>query len=270
VELEAAAGAPALVARRVLCGIAFQAGDIAAALRRTRDLVDRARAAGDEPLACEAEGHLAQLHDAAGDASTAIALALEMRARADLLRAPFLASWSRYVSGVVSLRRDPATARDWFTQSLACARATTQHHMIRFNLRALGVAALLDGDPPEAARRLRAALDHNDGRSNATSQWATVLAVAPLLAADGRDAAAVALLAAADAAPAAALLGSLAILGPLAADTREEAARRLGSEARTAAVARGRGLEVGAAVALARAELVAAYGDLGEPAVSQP
>jgi hypothetical protein len=257
VALEERAGASALIARRALCGIAFQAGDISAALQLTRDLTRRSRAAGDEPLACETEGFTAQLHDAAGDTAPAVALALEMRVRADLLRAPFLASWSRYVSGVVTVRGDREEARSWFTQSLACARATSQHHMVRFNLRALGVVALLDGDRSEAARRLGAALAYNQGASNAATQWATILAIAPVLAAAGRDAPAAALLAAADAVPTAPLLGSLALLAPLASETRTEVARRLGPDRHAAATAWGRGLDLADARVLARDELAA-------------
>jgi predicted ATPase len=253
--LEACVGAPALIARRVLCGIAYQVGDLPDALRRSEELARRAREAGDEPLACETEGFTAQLHEAAGATDQAVALAFEMRTRADMLRAPFLASWSRYVSGVVTLSHDREEARRWFLQGLACARSASQPHMVRFSLRALGVVALLDGDRGEAARRLAAALEHADGTANPATQWVTLLAVALLLADAGHDESATALLAATSATPAAPLLGSLAVLGRLAARTERELAARLGPERLAAANARGRALDLAATMDLARRPL---------------
>lgn len=263
--LESRLGAPALIARRALSGIAYLRGDVHEALRLTQDLARRARAAGDEPLACETDGFIVQVLHAAGDARAAAALAGEMRARADGLRSPILVSWSRYASGIIALASEPATARRWLTDSLALARTIGYHQMVSLNLRGLGVAALLEGEHNEAAERLLEALAYDEARANPSTQWGTLMAFAPLLAARGGDEPAAALLAATERLPAAPLLASLALVGTLAHTTREQLAARMPPQRLATATAHGRTLDLAAARALARAELTALTGRPAQP-----
>ncbi|HWV87141.1 MAG TPA: BTAD domain-containing putative transcriptional regulator, partial [Capillimicrobium sp.] len=134
-------GDASLLGRRTLAQIAFFAAPPGEALATWRDVAARARADGIEALGVEADGFAVQLLAAAGDADAAIAGAAAMRADADRLESPFMVSWSLYVSGVVLLERDPEPARRWLERALALSRETDHHHMVRFSLRALGLAA---------------------------------------------------------------------------------------------------------------------------------
>jgi hypothetical protein len=223
-----------------------------AAATLTRDIAARAREAGEEALACECDGFTVQLLQAAGDHGGAMALAAQMRATADGLEAPFMVCWSRYVSGVVLLEDAPGEARGWFEEAVALGREVGHHHMVRFSLRALGVAALFEGDQDEAAERLLAALAHDEARTDAASQWTTLTTLALLLAESGRPRPAAELLAASAGWPASPML---ATLGRRA---RERVAGAFGPEEQAAAAERGGRLDLEAAKALARAELAQA------------
>ena len=154
-----------------------------------------------------------------------------------------MVAWSRYVSGVVTLEREPVEARRWLEGALAFAREADHHHMIRFSLRALGVGAGLRGDHAEARARLLAALEYDEARSDAASQRTTLLAIADALLERGRLDAAAELLGATEHWPAAPYLRALAA----------RACDRLAD--RPEALERGRALDLDGAKALARAEL---------------
>jgi hypothetical protein len=124
--------------------------------------------------------------------------------------------------------------------------------MVRFSLRALGVAALLEGDHGEAAARLEAALSHDEARTDAASQWTTLSTIALLLAEHDRADAAAQLLAAASGWPAS------PILAGLAERARRHVTAALGPEQQADAARRGAGLDLEAAKALARAEIAQA------------
>jgi predicted ATPase/DNA-binding SARP family transcriptional activator len=237
---------PALLARRTLAQLAFFTAEPEEALVLWREQAVVTRAAGHEAGACEADGFAVQLLKATGDTQAAVALAAAMRADADLLGSVFLAAWSRYVSGVAVLEDDPASARWWFTEALAMARAADHLHMVRFALRATGLAAAFCGDEDEAARRLAEALEHDEGRADAASQWTTLRAFAVLLARRGDAEAALALLAATEPWPAAPYLRALG------ERERERAAAALGADAAAGAQRRGRALTLAEAKALAR------------------
>ena len=241
--LEAGLGEAALLARRTLAKIAFFGGDVLLAAVRWHDLTRLARAAGYDGLVCEATGFTVQLLHANGRFDAAAALAAEMRDVAERLASPMMVAWSRYVSGVVLLEREPAEARRWLEGALAFAREADHHHMIRFSLRALGVGASLRGDHAEASARLLAALEYDEARSDAASQWTTLLAIADVLLERGRLDPAAELLGATEHWPAAPFLRALAA----------RACDRLCD--RVAALERGRWLDLEAAKALARAEL---------------
>jgi len=248
-------GDASLLGRRTLAQIAFFAAPPAEALAAWRDLAARARADGVEALGVEADGFAVQLLAAAGDLDAAIAGAAAMRADADRLESPFMVSWSRYVSGVVALERDPEQARRWLERALALSRETDHHHMVRFSLRALGLAAAAAGDDRDAAERMLAALAHDDATADGASQRTTLRAIATVLAERGRADAAAELLGATEGWPAAPLLRALA----------ERARERLAE-----ALDRGRALDLEAAKALARAELGDAAGgpDTGDTRTS--
>ena len=239
IALEAGLGEAALLARRTLAHIAFFGGDLMRAAVRWHDQAWLARAAGYDALACEATGFTVQLLQADGDVEAAAELAAGMRAEAERLGSPLLEAWSSYVSGVVLLEADPAGARARLEEALALARAADYHHMIRFNLRALGIGACLSGDDAEASARLLAALEHDEARSDAASQWTTLLAIAVVLAERDRLDAAAALLGAIRRWPAAPYLSRLA------ARARERVAGRAATGE----------LDLEAAKALARTEL---------------
>jgi hypothetical protein len=241
--LEAGLGEAALLARRTLAQIAFFRGDLLLAAVRWHDLTYLARATGYEGLVCEATGFTVQLLHADGRFDAAAALAAEMRDAAERLASPMMVAWSRYVSGVALLEREPAEARRWLEGALAFAREADHHHMIRFSLRALGVGASLRGDHAEASARLLAALEYDEARSDAASQWTTLLAIADVLLERGRLDAAAELLGATEPWPAAPFLRALAA----------RACGRLSD--RLDALERGRWLDLEAAKALARAEL---------------
>ena len=249
VALEERIGEPALLSRRTLAHLALYSAQPAEGAQLAQDAADRARAAGHEALAVECEGFGVQLLHAAGQRDAAVALAERMRGDAERLDAPFMVCWSRYVSGVVQLDGDTAEARLWLTRAIALGREIGHHHMVRFSLRALGVAALLEGDGDEAAERLLAALAHDEARTDAASQWTTLMVLALLLAERGRLEPAAELLAASDGWPAAPFLRTLTgrarelIDAGLPADRREQASRR------------GRGRHLASAKALARDEL---------------
>ena len=241
--LEAGLGEAAVLARRTLAKIAFFDGDRLLAAVRWHDLTVLARAAGYPGLACEATGFTVQLLHADGQFDAAAALAAEMRHVAERLASPMMVAWSRYVSGVVTLEREPVEARRWLEGALAFAREADHHHMIRFSLRALGVGAGLRGDHAEARARLLAALEYDEARSDAASQRTTLLAIADALLERGRLDAAAELLGATEHWPAAPYLRALAA----------RAYDRLVD--RPEALERGRALDLDGAKALARAEL---------------
>ena len=252
VALEEQAGATALLGRRTLAHLAMYAQEPEAAAALTRDIAARARDAGEEALACECDGFTVQLLQAAGDHDGAMALAARMRASADRLDAPFMVCWSRYVSGVVLLQEAPAEARRWFEEAVALGREAGHHHMVRFSLRALGVAALFEGDHAQAAERLLAALAHDEARTDAASQWTTLTTLALLLAESGRPGPAAELLAASAGWPAS------PILAALGRRAREAVTDAMGSPEQAAAAERGGRLDLEAAKALARGELAQA------------
>jgi predicted ATPase/DNA-binding SARP family transcriptional activator len=241
--LEDVLGEAALLARRTLAQIAFFSGDLLRAAVRWHDLAELARAAGYYSHACEATGFTVQLLHADGQVDEAATLAAAMRAEAERLASPVMVAWSRYVSGLVMLERDPAEARRWLEEALVFAREADHHHMIRFSLRALGVGASLRGDHAEASARLLAALEYDEARSDAASQRTTLLAIADVLLERGRLDAAAELLGATEHWPAAPFLRALAA----------RACDKLAD--RYEAFERGRALDLDAAKALARAEL---------------
>jgi hypothetical protein len=111
--------------------------------------------------------------------------------------------------------------------------------MVHYSLRALGVAALRDGDHAEAAQRLLAALAHEESQTDAASQWTTIVAVAAVVAERGRAERAAELLAAGAGWPAAPYLVELA----------DRTRKRVGEPARADRP------DLAEAKALARAEL---------------
>ena len=135
---------------------------------------------------------------------------------------------------------------------MALGRDAGHHHMVRFSLRALGVAALFEGDHDEAADRLLAALAHDEARTDAASQWTTLTTLALLLAESGRPGPAAELLTASAGWPAS------PILAALGRRARERVAGALGPQEQAAAAERGGRLDLEAAKALARAELAQA------------
>jgi predicted ATPase/DNA-binding SARP family transcriptional activator len=247
--LEERAGATAQMAWRTIAHLAMYSAERREALAITQGVAARLRAAGGELFACECDGFTVQLLHATGEGGAADALATEMRRNADRLGAPFMACWARYVSGIAQLDRDPREARRWLDEAVALGLEVGHHHMVRFSLRALGVAAFQEGEHDEAAARLLAALEHDEARSDAASQWTTLMALAPLIAERGRLELATELLAASEAWPAAPFLLSLAHR------TRERIGARLSDEQRAEAVARGLTTDLAAAKAMARAEL---------------
>jgi predicted ATPase/DNA-binding SARP family transcriptional activator len=247
-ELEQHAAEPALLARRTLAQLAFFGRDPARAAGLLRELAERARAAGFDALACEADGFMVQLRAAAGDSEAATELAREMRGEAARLGSPLLVSWAQYVSGIAHLGADPAEARRRLEQAVALAREADYHHMVRFGLRALGVAATLECEPEDAARHLLAALDHEEASADAASQRTTLTALALLLAREGAQEPAAELLAATRAWP------SPPFLAALAEAERHRLAEELG-ERWAEAARRGEARELASLKALARAGL---------------
>ena len=242
---------PALLARRTLAQLAFFAGDSADALRLWREQATLARAAGYDVLGVEADGFVVQSLQATGDTPAAIALAERMRDEADRLRGAVIIDWSRYVSGVAVIEADPEQARRWLDEALALSRAGEHHHMTRFSLRALGVAATMHGDHAEAARRLAEALEHDEATADAASQWTTLLALGVLLARLERHEPAAELLAAGHDWPAAPFLTALATR------ERERLARTLDADTLVAAEQRGRTADLDDAKRRAQSALVA-------------
>jgi predicted ATPase len=232
-------GATALLARRAIAHLALYSRDRREALALTEDVTARARAAGEEWLACECEGFTVQLRQAAGEHDRAVELAAAMRRGAEELGIVFMEAWALYVSGIAELDRDRRRARDWLLAAIELGVGAGHHHMVRFSLRALGVAALGGGDHAEAAQRLLAALAHDESQTDAASQWTTIVAIAALVADRGRAEQAAELLAAGDGWPAAPYLVELADR------TRE----------RVGAPPRAEPLDLAQAKALARAEL---------------
>ena len=242
IALEAGIGEPALLARRTLAQLAYYSGE--------RDpgpwseVARLARAAGYPAAACEAEGFLAQLLQAKGDHGAALVRARQTRDEAERLALPWLVTWSQFVSGIVVMDSEPDTARRWLEQALAGSRETDNHHMVRFTLRALGVAASLAGDHDAAVDHLREAIDYDEERSEAASQRTTLMALAAVLAERGQLEPAAVLLGATEDWPAAPYLAAFE------ARARERIAA-LGPEP----LARGRGLDLEGAKALARAAI---------------
>jgi hypothetical protein len=208
--LEGSSGATAIMARRAIAHLAMFSSDRGGALVLTRDVADRARATGEEWLACECDGFTVQLLQATGDDEGAAQLAATMRLSAERLRTPFMTCWALYVSGIAELERDRSEARRWLSAAIELGVEVGHRHMVRYSLRALGVVALRDGDQREAARRLLAALTHDEAQSEAASQWITLGAIAALLADRGRTEPAWRLLAGAEGWPAAPYLMELA------------------------------------------------------------
>lgn len=198
------------MARRAIAHLALYSRDRREALDLTRNVAARARAAGEDWLACECDGFTVQLLHATGDHDGAAGLAGAMRRSAEELGIPFMTCWAWYVSGIAELDRDPREARRWLLSAIELGVEVGHHHMVRYSLRALGVAALRDGDYAEAAQRLLAALAHDESQTDAASQWTTIVAIAAVVAERGRTEPAAELLAAAAGWPAAPYLVELA------------------------------------------------------------
>jgi predicted ATPase/DNA-binding SARP family transcriptional activator len=249
VSLEAPGEEPALLARRTLAQLAFFSREPADAIDLWREQSRLARAAGYDGLGCEADGFTVQLLHAAGSGAEAIELAGRMRAEADRLGWATMVNWSRYVSGIALIDGDPAAAARWLEEALDQSRAADHHHMVRFSLRALGIASAERGDETEASRRLLEALEHDEAVTDSASQWTTLMAVAVVLARRGLGEQAVELFAATERWPAAPYL--------IACARRERALcdERLAAANVAAAEARGRALDIAGAKELARAAL---------------
>jgi predicted ATPase/DNA-binding SARP family transcriptional activator len=246
IALEAGIGEPALLARRTLAQAAYYSGERDPG--PWSDVARLARAAGYPSAACEADGFLAQLLHAKGDHGAALVRARQTRDEAERLGFPWLISWGQFVTGVVVMDSDPAAARRWLEQALAGARENHNHHMVRFSLRALGVAASLEGDHDAAVQHLKAAIDYDEERSEAASQRTSLMALAAVLAERGQLETAAVLLGATEHWPAAPYLAAFA------ARARERVAA-LGPEELADALARGRALDLEGAKALARAAI---------------
>ena len=239
IALEAGIGEPALLARRTLAQLSYYSGERDPGL--WSDVARLARASGYPSLACEADGFLAQLLEAKGDRGAALVRARQTRDEAERLALPWLTTWSQFISGIVVMDAEPATARRWLEQALAGARETDNHHMVRFSLRALGVAASLEGDHDAAVEHLKEAIHYDEERSEAASQRTSLMALAAVLAERGQLEPAAVLLGATEDWPAAPYLAAFA------ARARERVAS-LGPEP----LARGRALDLEGAKALAR------------------
>jgi hypothetical protein len=190
-----------------------------------------------------AEGAIAL--EAMGDHGAAVVRARQTRDEAERLGFPWLVTWSHFATGIVLMAAEPATARRWLEQALAGARETDNHHMVRFSLRALGVAASLGGDHDAAVEHLKAAIHYDEERSEAASQRTSLMALAAVLAERGRLEPAAVLLGASEDWPAAPYLAAFATRA------RERVAE-LGPEGLAEALARGRSLDLEGAKALAR------------------
>ncbi len=246
IALEAGIGEPALLARRTLAQLAYYAGERDPA--PWGDVARLARAAGYPAIAGEADGFLAQLLEARGDHGAALLRARQTREEGERLGLPWLLTWGQFATGIVLMDADPADARRWLEQALASARATENHHMIRFSLRALGVAASLEGDHAAAVEHLRAAIHYDEERSEAASQRTSLMALAAVLAERGQLQPAAVLLGATEDWPAAPYLAAFA------ARARERVAE-LGADRLADATARGRLLDLEGAKALAQAAI---------------
>jgi predicted ATPase/DNA-binding SARP family transcriptional activator len=249
VSLEVPGEEPALLARRTLAQLAFFSREPADAIDLWREQGRLARAAGYDGLGCEADGFTVQLLHAAGEGAEAIELAGRMRAEAGRLGWATMVNWSRYVSGIALIDSDPEAAARWLQEALDQSRAADHHHMVRFSLRALGIAAGERGDEAEGSRLLLEALEHDEAVTDSASQWTTLMAVAVLLARRGSSEQAVELFAATERWPAAPYL--------IACARRERAHcdERLEAPELAAAEARGRALDLAGAKQLARAAL---------------
>ncbi len=245
--LEAAIGEPALLARRTLAQLAYFDGEPAAAAL-WRDVATLARAAGYDALGCEADGFSSQLLHVAGDHEGALELARRMRDEADRLASPFLRTWGDFVTGIVLIEGDPGAARGWLERALASSRAGDNHHMVRFSLRALGVASSLEGDHDAAVEHLVSAIHYDEERSEGASQRTSLMALATVLAERGRLEPAAVLLGATEGWPAPPYLAAFTARG-------RSLLAALGEERLESALDRGRGLDLEQAKALARAEL---------------
>jgi predicted ATPase/DNA-binding SARP family transcriptional activator len=243
---------PALLARRKLAQLAFFSRDSVEALRLWREQGTLARAAGYDVLGCEADGFVVQLLQATGDTPAAIALAEQMRDEADRMGGASMINWSRYVSAIAVIESSPEQARRWLDEASALSRAADQHHMTRFSLRALGIAATMHSDHAEAARQLAEALEHDEATADAASQWTTLLALGVLLARLERHEPAAELLAAAHDWPAAPFLTALATR------ERERLAHALDPDTLAAAEQRGRSADLHDAKRRARTALATA------------
>jgi hypothetical protein len=242
IALEAGTGEPALLARRTVAQLAYYSGERDPG--PWSDVARLAGAAGYPAVACEADGFLAQLLQAKGDHGAALVRARQTRDEAERLALPWLVTWSQFVTGIVVMDAEPATARRWLEQALAGARETDNHHMVRFSLRALGVAASLEGDHAAAIDHLREAIHYDEERSEAASQRTSLMALAAVLAERGQLEPAAVLLGATEDWPAAPYLAAFA------ARARERVAS-LGPEP----LSRGRALDLEGAKALARAAI---------------
>jgi tetratricopeptide (TPR) repeat protein len=242
IALEAGIGEPALLARRTVAQLAYYSGERDPS--PWSDVARLARAAGYPALACEADGFLAQLLQAKGDYGAALVRARQTRDEAERLELPWLITWSQFVTGIVVMDGEPATARRWLEQALASSRETDNHHMVRFTLRALGVAASLEGDHDAAVEHLKEAIHYDEERSEAASQRTSLMALAAVLAERGQLEPAAVLLGATEDWPAAPYLAAFA------ARARGRVAS-LGPEP----LAHGRALDLEGAKALARAAI---------------
>ena len=248
--------AGALIALRVRGLLQLTSGDLPEALAVLRDVSDRARRAGNLPLAIDVDGFLAEALEAIGRHSAAEELTTRLRAEADAVGLVFSRRWALYVSGAVALARDPVAASGWFDAGAATVPPVCLHNVARFLVRGRGVAAALEGRLDDAAVHLLDALAQEEAVGDAHQQAITLMAIALVLAEQGRGETAAELASAADRARTAAPLDVLDWVVTARAAARIAAS--LPADRRAAARVRGEALGLRAAREMARVALARA------------
>jgi hypothetical protein len=165
-------------------------GDTAAALGWFDAMASEAGRLGMSALEVEAIAATAHIRADLGDVDDALGLIAQARSKARAARSEHAEAWVDTIEGSILLRADPRRASDASQRALEASRHLGYAAGVSNSLRALALAALLDGRVDDAARLLVELLEELMNRG-ATHELRAVFDVASaVLEQRGNDAAA--------------------------------------------------------------------------------
>jgi predicted ATPase/DNA-binding SARP family transcriptional activator len=156
-------------------------GDLGAAAAAYEQADHLGRQAGDAYHCALLRGCRALVHTYAGDATTALELASESGAEAELSGSPTALAWSDYVTGETLLASQPERALDHLERASTTAGGVANEFIA--GVAGLSAASLVarHGDVADAARAFVGVIDRFEQAGNWRQQWTTMRQAVELL-----------------------------------------------------------------------------------------